>query len=419
MRKSLLITLIAILAILIGFFAWFFISREEGEPLGEFVYDALPFGPSQEENIPFPNTEETLPGEDPGNEQNEEDGGVIVPAQKLFQISQTPVAGVGVFSRNSQSVVRYIERATGHIYEVLLSSGTSSSINKTRITNTTIPKIYEAYFSADGGAALTLSLVEDSDLVEANFLSINPPISSASSTDTFHTISSTPLRGNVGSVAVGSGNNAYYSLKDSGSITASTFSATNPRTLFSSPFTDWRLSSRGNSLLAYTKASAAAPGYAYSVNTSNGGLTKLLGPMNGLVAIMNSSGNRVAYSYVSGARTRLFTKPVSSSAEAVEIIPSTLAEKCIWSSLEAAVIFCGTPSSIGSSEPDNWYKGITNFSDSIWKFNTDTDVSEILAEPENLIDESLDVINPKLSPNENYLVFTNKIDLSLWALRIN
>ena len=242
--------------------------------------------------------------------------------------------------------------------------------------------------------------------------------SSPQATDGLYAVSSTAIRGEIGSVAVGSSNTIFYALRDTSSVVSSAFNGTGRKTLFTSPFTQWRLASAANSLIAYTKASSNAAGYAYTVNTSNGALTKILGPLNGLTAIPNTSGNRVLYSYVEGNRTRLFVKNIQSNTLS-EMFPNTLAEKCIWSGKNVGIVFCGVPTDdLRVGEPDNWYRGVTHFSDRVWLFDTNTEIAQVLVEPKQSFDVDIDVFEPKLSPNEDYIIFLNKTDLSLWALKL-
>lgn len=416
MRKPLLITAVAAIILFALLFVWYFVSREEGEPLGDFVYDALPFGSGGGEDIPFIPPEELGFGTSTEGEGGSDTSTEEIPVASIFKLSDTPVAGAVIFARNGRQVARYIERATGHIYEVSLPSATSSSAEKVRITNTTIPKIYEAYFRADGNAVLTRTLREDTDAVENNALLLTPP-TSTSTADTFHRITSTPIRGNMDSVAA-AGNSLFYALRDASSIAASAFDGTGQRTLLSSAFAGWRLAAAGTSLIAYTKASAFAPGYAYSLNTTNGALTKVAGPLNGLVAVTNPAGNRLVYSYIQNGATRTFAKTLP-SGEPTAITPGTLAEKCVWSATDIAMLYCGVPENgVGGGEPDNWYRGASRFSDRIWSFNTNTNISQVIAEPAETNDVEIDAIELKLSPNEAYLIFTNRNDYTLWALRL-
>ncbi|MDO8589889.1 MAG: hypothetical protein Q7R69_01280 [bacterium] len=405
--KKILIILVAIIAITLAvFFGWYLFFQNSDMPVGEVVRNVLPFGSGGDTSLPV-----NLPG---GNEQLP--NGQQLPADefarpnaKLFRIADTPIAGAVVFKRGNQTVVRYVDRATGHIYDADLAT-----LEKVKVSNNTLPKIYEAYFRTDGNAVLLRSLKDNSDVVENLSLTLTPPQSSS----TLYAISSTALRGNIGAVAVGSGNTLVYTLRDTATVVASAFNGTGARILLTSPFTDWRLASAGNSLVLYTKASVNAPGYAYALNTSGGALKKVIGPLNGLVALPDSSGNRVLYSYVENNKTKLVTKNLTNNIVS-EISPVTLAEKCLWSIRNAGILFCAAPTdNLGPDEPDSWYRGVTHFSDRIWLFDTKSGVSQVLVEPKQSLDTELDAVDLKLSPSEDYLVFTNRTDLSLWALRL-
>ena len=410
MRKF-LITLISFLAILLlAFFGWYFMSGGNGPaPVIESLKNVLPFG-SNGNDSDFTATPDTVASSTVAETE-------VKPLEDLFNLSNTPVAGSVVFTRNKLEVVRYVERATGHIFEIVLPSSATSTdiIVKNRITNKTLPKIYEAYFRSDGSAVLLRSLKNNSDTSENLSLTLTPPNPKASSTDGLHTVSATVLRGDIDSVVTGFGNTLIYSLKNSGAILSSSFNTLTTQTLLNSPFSNWRLSTAGDSLLVYTKASSQAPGYAYRLSGS--GLSKVLGPLNGLVALTNLSGTRTLYSYIDRNETKLAA--ITNLGTVTEISPATIAEKCVWSVKRTSVVICGAPTnSLSTSEPDNWYKGLSHFSDEIWRFNTDSQIAQILMQPKDKFGVDLDVMQPKLSPAEDYLIFTNKNDLSLWALKL-
>ncbi|KKQ83511.1 MAG: hypothetical protein UT07_C0003G0011 [Parcubacteria group bacterium GW2011_GWB1_38_8] len=411
MRKIYTILIIIISITLIAFLWWYLLLREKNIPTTEIIRDILPFGTGEDINIG------TLPLGDIGSGSIETTSfdQFGIPIVNLFRISNTPVAGTLVLNRNNQTVVRYVDRGTGHIYDVALpSSASSTPLDKIKVTNNTLPKIYEAYFRPDGNAVLLRSLKGDSDVVENLSLTLTQP----KSTSTLYTVSSTALRGDINSVTVGSGNTLFYSLRDTSSIVSSAFNGTGSRTLLNSPFNDWQLAIAGNNLFIHTKASSQASGYAYTLNTSGGTLKKILGPLNGLTIKPNASGSKVLYSYMNGNEIKLVAKNLSSQTLS-EISPATLSEKCIWSIKNVDVFFCGVPyNKISNAEPENWYMGATHFSDNIWLFNTKTETKQVLVEPKTSLGIDIDVMEPKLSSDENYLIFINKNDLTLWAFRL-
>lgn len=402
--KKFIIILIAIITIVaLTFLGWYLFVRDPSVPVGEAVSGVLPFGSG--DNIPsqtlpdsavLPNTDESLIIDE-----------FASPQVNLFRISSTPVAGEVILLNGTSTTVRYVDRATGHIYDVNLSTG-----EKVKISNQTMPKIYEAYFRQDGGAVLIRSLKDDSDIVENISLTLTQP----KETGEPYGISSTLFRGDISSVAVGSGDNLFFALRDSQSIISSTFSSTKTKTLLTSPFTSWNLKSNGDNLIVNTKASAGISGYSYSIN--NGGLTKILGPLNGLITTPNDSNKSVLFSYADGGKIKLFVKNLTSNSF-YEISPTSLAEKCVWGKKNINLVFCGAPTEeIGPNEPDSWYLGITSFSDRIWRFDTKTETAQVLVEPKSLLEVDIDVYEPQISPNDAYLVFINRKDLSLWALRL-
>lgn len=398
--------------VVLGLFSWILVTKDPETPVGETLKNFLPFG-SGDDFSPS-NGNGFFGGEDVGEEFLDGDSQAL--AEILFRVTDTPTAGFVALNRGTSStVVRYTERATGHIYDVNLET-----LEKTRLTNQTLPKIYEAYFRADGSVALFRSLKDDSDTIENILVSFTPPraIATTSPDSSFYTASSTILRGDIGSVVAGSGNTLFYVLRDAGSIVSATFDGSNQRTLFSSQFTDWILSPYGNNgLLVYTKAGSGIPGYAYALSAS-GGLTKLLGPLPELTAAMSYDGGKILYSQRDNTGLRLFINNILNNTVS-EIASPSIAEKCVWSKVNLATVFCGVPSGgIGANELNDWYSGKTFFRDRIWSFDAGTELANLLAEPVRILGFDLDVFKPKLSPREDYLVFMNKNDLSIWALKL-
>ena len=126
----------------------------------------------------------------------------------------------------------------------------------------------------------------------------------------------------------------------------------------------------------------------------------------------------MAYSYNDGSVNRLFLKTLPDRSS-VEIFPASLTEKCVWGNKEPVSIYCGSPiDGIGSGEPDRWYKGMTNYSDRIWRIEANTQLSGILVDPKKSLGFDIDSIDLKLSPDENFLFFINRNDYTLWALRL-
>jgi hypothetical protein len=225
------------------------------------------------------------------------------------------------------------------------------------------------------------------------------------------------LRPDISEITVTPENSLVYTIKNDGAVIRSSFDGSGPVNLLNSEFSGWRLSApSASNVFVYAKPSAGLPGYAYKL--SGGSLSKILGPLDSLTINASPDGKRVLYSYTVGGKYVLQSVNISTS-KTFELFPVTLSDKCVWSSKSTNIIFCGMPSGgVGLSEPDSWYQGTTHFSDRLWRFDADIGLADILSEPQKNYGINIDAENLELSPDEDYLIFQNKNDLTLWALRL-
>ncbi len=103
------------------------------------------------------------------------------------------------------------------------------------------------------------------------------------------------------------------------------------------------------------------------------------------------------------------------------ILPAqTLPEKCVWGNKYSKIVYCAVPKEIsrGDSYPDDWYIGLMHFNDRIWSMNLETGESTLIVDPEQQTTIPLDVVNLKVSKNDDYLTFEDKRTLSLWGIKL-
>jgi hypothetical protein len=105
---------------------------------------------------------------------------------------------------------------------------------------------------------------------------------------------------------------------------------------------------------------------------------------------------------------------------ATAITPATFPEKCVWSKKDATIVYCAVPeNSLDGTSLTAWYMGQISWSDDIWKYDLKQNTAGIVEHLADDAGEQIDVIKPILSTSEQYLIFTNKIDGTLWSLDLS
>ncbi|NDB60926.1 hypothetical protein EB001_21145 [bacterium] len=335
---------------------------------------------------------------------------------KLRQISSAPVAGYIASSTASSSVVRFVDRGTGHVYE---ANNISESI--TKISNTTLPKIYEAYSNKNGTNFLFRYLKNDSDIVSNFYAELRK--TGTSTTETPFEIKGKFLSPDIKQVVVSpTGDKVFTWNIESGDGVGyiSSFDEKTKIKVSNIPFTqvniDWP---ENNTLIVSTKPSAIASSYVYSIDTKNGVYKSLISGIKGLSAKVSHDGLNILNSFKNNDSVITSILNIKNGSSQ-EVIFRTLADKCIWSNIKKDDVFCAVPTEIPDAVyPDDWYMGKVSFIDQIWHLNTTTGEVRLLANLLQLSNKAIDATDLSLDPKENTLYFINKEDLNLWALDLN
>ena len=357
---------------------------------------------------------------------------------KLRKISDVPVAGadfiqVAVVATSSSNknieppdgvqvkvktktttkeAIRFIERGTGHIFDTA-----TSTLKNSRVSNTTLPKIYEALFTNKGDNLILRDLIGNTDIIRSRYGKID----FATTTDEEKSLTTTDLPINITAVAISPSKTKIFSILKNG-ITGilSQVDGGSKIGLLDIPFKEWLVNwPVEDSIILTTKASAYSPGFAYSLNTKNKSFTRIFGGYYGFTTLPSNDASRFLFSQSNRGQFKLslFTKKDNSVRN---LTVTTLPEKCVWAKTDKSVIYCAVPTNLSFNVyPDVWYQGLLVFSDDIWKINVDTGESRQIAVIEKESNgEIIDVINPVINSDDGYLMFTNKIDLSLWGLQL-
>lgn len=331
----------------------------------------------------------------------------------------TSTAVVGTTTRTTTQIVgtaevfRWIDRATGNIFET-----SSTTLETSRISNVTIPKVYEAFFADNKGTSIIVrGLTGDSDTIETKY----GVLQTESATSSVLTVKLTDLLLNITQMTISPNKEQIFGILPTnirGFLSRK--DGSNQTNIFSSPFHEWLVSwPTAQTIVLNTKPSGVADGYAYTLNPTTRAFVKLVGNKKGLTTLMSPDGNQVLVGE-SPLGTMKLNVLDRRTSELKDLYVRTLPEKCVWSRKQVNLIYCAIPESISyNTYPDAWYVGTVTFSDIIWSLDVKTNEVRQILQPVSTTNQTFDVMNMTLSKDENFLMFQDKNDLSLWSYQLN
>ncbi|MBI5045591.1 MAG: hypothetical protein HZC14_01125 [Candidatus Niyogibacteria bacterium] len=292
---------------------------------------------------------------------------------------------------------RYIEKSTGHVYEI---SGDGS--DRVRVSNTTIPKIWSAEWSPKGDKAV-LGIFDDAGI---KYFSA---IFNGTSTEGVFL----PDNANFGSYAPNQDKILYATtLNDKTTLITANASNTKQDKLYIAPpaefLLDWPAT---DTVSLLTRPSGAVSGFLYNLDIKTKALEKIVGDIKGLDALWSIKGDKIL---ISAGGTSLSSRVVSLTGETLAEGRKTLAEKCAWSASKENILYCAIPTQIPNGNyPDDWFKGKASFQDYILKIDLLTqDITLILAR------STFDIQKMLIGQDDKYLYFIDKNDGTLWGLNM-
>lgn len=397
MRRLLIILAVVIVIAGIGVAAYFYF----------FGSSTIVVAPEESAGLPVAG-QGTFPTPGEGAGQGEGVDAAIPVSARLVKVSAGPVARgevvantPGNASTSPDTVVSYIERASGNIFTYSLRTQTI-----TRTSNRTLPGIQSAAWLPDASFAFVRYLSGE------GFSTINTyalPADGSLSKGFF-------LPQNLADIAVSPSSLLLLASGADGS-TASLTHADGSRAseIFSTPLSSLRISFAGkDSYLAYTKPSSTLSGNAFLVD-SVGRFSRIAGPRDGLAALASPSGAWALVSYTLDGEMQMELVNTATGEE-LPLPVATIADKCAWAADDSAV-YCGIPMDppAGVAYPDDWYQGALRFSDRIWKIQVAGRYAQLVLDFNKETGEDLDAEALALDPLLTALVFINRNDDSLWS----
>lgn len=390
----------AIILLLVGLLGWYFFLR--GQTSGIAALDAargfdiaVPSftgsRSSTSENIAQGSTELLLTAPESGK------------PPRLWRVSLAPVAGAGFVGTTT---LRYMERSTGHVYDVDLATG-----NAARLTNMLMPKVYDASVLGDGTIVFRML----NELGERITLT---GVLGTTTDDGFLELETENLGTGVLSVAPSSrAEMVIVAASAQGAEVVRSKNGSAPERLLSLALSSLEplLLADGRVFLTERPASGS-PGNSFAV--ASGTLQPLLRSVPGLAILPQAASAAILYSSDDASRVRLFLRP-SADAATLELPLETTAKKCVWApdtSTSTPSVYCAASQTpLPARYTDLYMRGSVHTADAWFTIDTASGKVEKFFTPETTI--ALDVENPMLDTEGHYITFMNARDKSLWVLR--
>ncbi len=439
--KSLIVTIVVFLALGAGI--GFFLFRSTPTTTKDTPEATQPddFFPVSKE-APEPARRSTTSTTTPVNDSSSAiEGGTVSNTEStprplsLRQLVARPSTGAFVFARGKATVVRYVEKETGHVSEI----ATDEKV-PTKVTNTTLPKSFQVWWGPQGESLVLQLFADKINTVQTIFANIVVAPAASSSTQTQkNTVSYVPsYRTQVGTLEGATlptsiqaitlspdHRRAFYLLDANGGtlgIISDVIQSAATRgqlPVFQSSFQEWLPEwSSADTITLTTRASAGVPGYAYFLHPSTKQFEKVLAGIPGLTSRADPRATVLLYSKSDRTGLALYLYDLATHTKTAFPI-QTLPEKCVFSTKEA-IVYCAVPEAIpAASYPDAWYQGVVQFTDNLWRVDLESGESQLLVQPTKIRrDQEIDAIDLMLAPDERALVFRNKRDNSVWMLAL-
>ena len=415
MKKSTLTIILAfVVLIILGIFlVWYFLrgshqtstTSSTGQGSGFTPFGTTPNGGGKAGTVST-STDGTTSGNTAGT----------IPTLRL--LSNTPVGGYGASTTASTTFVRWVDRGRGNIYEIH-----EDTTNTLTLSNTLLPKVYQSVWNKDASSFIG-SLFNADESASTVYAAL---VAQSTSTATSTSESSTPfqLRGknipnNVVTYAVSPKGDRifFFSVQNGRGIGyIAPFDGGTITQIFDTPVTQVNVEwPEENTIAITTKGSASYAGYLYFVSPKTGVWKKILSGV-GLSTKVSHDAQYVLTSVPTSdgnISTNIYSVSKNTSMDA---IIQTLADKCTWGNFYKNLVYCGVPSRYPQgSYPDDWYTGATSFSDKIWQVNASTGETHLISSITDQSDRIIDAFNLQTDAKDSFLIFMDKIDLSLWSL---
>lgn len=169
-----------------------------------------------------------------------------------------------------------------------------------------------------------------------------------------------------------------------------------------------------NDVAISTTPSGLAPNMLWLLNTTSAKLSSVLTDVYGLTTRWAPSGEQFLFSKTTTQGKDLSLSIANKTGTSIKpISPATLPEKCTFAHDEKSIV-CAVPETVPNlTWPDDYYKKVYSASEQIWRIDLVSGRKDLLYEFGSPLFDAYDLT---LSPEEDRLVFVNRVNGELYSL---
>ncbi len=385
MNRTIYIT-VGIIIIILVFLVWLFLFFNGAPKTTNDVFSDLGIVEGMERPA------EIIGAEDPRTTLNLSDGA-------LQQITTNPVAGYGTASTSGGwNVLRFVERGTGYIFEINLTSGM-----QTQVSPTTIPHTTESYFSTDLNSVVIVTEHSQRTVLLLE-LPDNPN----------DQVAQTTLPSQAENIQFISTSTVTYTINSPLKTVGWSYDTNTKEQIeqFVLPIPDaTTITIQSETVYAYPKPTSLLEGALYEL--VDGEVEPVSKLAYGLVPFV--SDNLITINQLSEQRPNKTYSVPNNTPQPIIMLP----EKCAASPVTGRA-WCAAPAEVTDTEyVEDWYKGVINSNDILWEVeNATTSTAYVLSVPETDAGRTIDAINLTTDPTYKHLLFINKVDSTLWLFKL-
>jgi len=318
-------------------------------------------------------------------------------SEKLRQLTTRPVAGFAfATTTKNEPTIRYVEKGTGHVYEINLKIGEEKTLSVT-----TVPKVVKATFSPNKN---TIAFVSYENYITKVFVG---------SFDRDQTVSGIDLEPGAENITFTENEELLYTIAKNGSTKGYKHNlfkqVRSEQFSFNYENIDISWGKGIDKTYITTKPAHTHKGYIYSIR--NNILTPVIPALYGLTTFNNNT-----YTIASYVQQSSYISAAVDSKGSFSILPIlTLKEKCTFDSYSDSHLWCAAPTEASDGAfIENWYKGIKTSQDHLWLVSITDGSAQLYGNLKKLSGRTLDVKDIQINTIGNALAFINKLDDTLW-----